>query len=110
MKQGRDNKTGAAGTSGQPHLERQIPPLAHTSMYIWHKYWSRKTWNVVSEFIKNYCPEGGIVFDPFAGSGTTGIACKILNRNYILIEKEPEYIEIIKKRLSSRYQKPLWDE
>ena len=42
---------------------------------------------------------GDIVLDPFAGSGTTAIACKNTNRNYILIEKETEYIEIIKKRL-----------
>lgn len=41
-----------------------------------------------------------IILDPFAGSGTTGVACKNTNRNYILIEKEPEYIEIINKRLS----------
>jgi modification methylase len=40
------------------------------------------------------------ILDPFAGSGTTGVACKNLNRNYILIEKEPEYIEIINKRLN----------
>ena len=33
-------------------------------------------------------------------NGTTGVACKNLNRNYILIEKEQEYIEIIKARLS----------
>ena len=51
------------------HIERQIPPLSHTPMYVWHKYWARKTWNVVGEFIKTYCPEGGIVLDPFAGSG-----------------------------------------
>lgn len=38
--------------------------------------------------------------DPFAGSGTTGVACKNLNRNYILIEKEKEYIDIINKRLN----------
>ena len=31
--------------------------------------------------------------------GTTGVACKNLNRNYILIEKELEYIDIINKRL-----------
>lgn len=42
-----------------------------------------------------------IILDPFAGSGTTGVACKNLNRNYILIEKEPEYIEIINKRLNN---------
>jgi site-specific DNA-methyltransferase (adenine-specific) len=33
-------------------------------------------------------PTGGIVLDPFAGSGTTGIACKNVGREYILIEKE----------------------
>ena len=27
------------------HLNRQIPPEAHTPMYNWHKFWSRKTWN-----------------------------------------------------------------
>ena len=41
-----------------------------------------------------------IILDPFAGSGTTGVACKNLNRNFILIEKEPEYIDIINKRLN----------
>jgi site-specific DNA-methyltransferase (adenine-specific) len=50
--------------------------------------------------IKTYTNEGDLVLDNCAGSGTTGVACKNLNRNYILIEKEPEYIEIIKKRLS----------
>jgi len=44
--------------------------------------------------------DGDIVLDPFAGSGTTGIACKNLNRNFILIEKEQEYIDIINKRLN----------
>ena len=43
--------------------------------------------------------ENDVVLDLFAGTGTTGLACKNLNRNYILIEKEPEYIEIIKERL-----------
>ena len=49
--------------------------------------------------IKTYTNEGDLVLDNCAGSGTTGVACKNTNRNYILIEKEPEYIEIINKRL-----------
>jgi len=49
--------------------------------------------------IKTYTNEGDLVLDNVAGSGTTGVACKNLGRNFILIEKEPEYIEIIKKRL-----------
>lgn len=49
--------------------------------------------------IKTYTNEGDIVLDNVAGSGTTGVACKNTNRNYILIEKEPEYINICKDRL-----------
>jgi site-specific DNA-methyltransferase (adenine-specific) len=51
--------------------------------------------------IKTYTNEGDLVLDNCAGSGTTGVACKNLNRNYILIEKEPEYVEIIKKGLEA---------
>ena len=34
-------------------------------------------------------------------SGTTGVACKNLNRNYILIEKEPEYVKICEERIKN---------
>lgn len=45
-----------------------------------------------------------IICDPFAGSGTTGIACERLNRKYILIEKELEYVEIAAQRISREIQ------
>jgi len=51
------------------------------------------------DHILSWSNEGDTVLDPFAGSGTTGVACKNLNRNFILIEKESEYIDIINKRL-----------
>lgn len=50
--------------------------------------------------IKTYTNEGDLVLDNCAGSGTTGVACYNTNRNCILIEKEPEYCEIIKKRMN----------
>ena len=50
--------------------------------------------------IKTYTNEGDLVLDNTAGSGTTGVACINLNRDYILIEKEKEYIDIINKRLN----------
>ena len=59
------------------------------------------------DHIISWSNEGDIILDPFAGSGTTGVACKNLNRNYILIEKEPEYIDIINKRLNSLTQDKL---
>jgi len=76
------------------HLNRQIPPLAHTSMYLWHKYWSRKTWNVVGEYIKTYCPEGSIVFDPFAGSGITAMEALKNGRRAIVCDLVPIATEI----------------
>ncbi len=46
-------------------------------------------------------PTGGIVLDPFCGSGTTLIAAKELGRPYIGIEKEKEYVEIAEARLKT---------
>lgn len=51
--------------------------------------------------IKACCPKDGIVLDPFAGSGTTGKAAMELGRRSILIELNPDYIEIIKSRCNS---------
>ena len=48
------------------------------------------------------CPEGGIVFDPFMGAGTTAIVCGLLGRNFVGIELNPEYIEIAKRRIQER--------
>ena len=50
--------------------------------------------------IKTYTNEGDTVLDNAAGSGTTGVAARNTNRNYILIEKEQEYIDIINQRLT----------
>lgn len=46
-------------------------------------------------------PTGGVVLDPFMGSGTTGIACKKQGRDFIGIEREEEYIEIAKARIDA---------
>jgi len=42
--------------------------------------------------------EGDIVLDPFNGAGTSGIACAKLNRKYVGIELDKEYLEISKRR------------
>ena len=50
--------------------------------------------------IKTYTNEGDLVLDNCMGSGTTGVACKNLNRNFIGIEKDPEYFKIAEKRIN----------
>ncbi len=52
-----------------------------------------------SFFIKLLCPEGGLVLDPFGGSGTTGVAALSSGRNCVLIDNNPEYCQEAIKRL-----------
>ncbi len=54
------------------------------------------------------CPEGGTVLDPFGGAGTTGLVAQQNNRDSILIELNPDYIEIAKERLNN--DAPLFNE
>lgn len=51
--------------------------------------------------IKAGCPVNGIVLDPFMGAGTTALVSKKLNRNYIGIELNKEYIDIANKRINN---------
>ena len=51
--------------------------------------------------IKTYTNEGEIVLDNCMGSGSTGVACKRLNRKFIGIEKDKEYFEIAKERIEN---------
>lgn len=47
------------------------------------------------------CPQGGLVLDPFMGSGTTAIAAEKFNRNWLGIELNPEYAQMAKERLKN---------
>jgi len=49
--------------------------------------------------VKLVSREGTTILDPFMGSGTTGIACRNLNRNFIGIERDVDYMEIATKRI-----------
>lgn len=54
---------------------------------------------LIEPMIKAGCPQGGIVLDPFMGSGTTAWVARNLGRNYLGCELNPAYIKLIKKRL-----------
>jgi site-specific DNA-methyltransferase (adenine-specific) len=71
-------------------------------------YWSmpentdhptQKPEKLIAKLILASCPENGIVFDPFLGSGTTSTVAKKLNRRYVGIEMNEEYCCIAEKRL-----------
>jgi len=58
-----------------------------------------KPLQIIQNFVVNSSVEGDTVLDCFMGSGTTGVACRNLNRNFIGIEIDPKYFEIAQKRL-----------
>jgi adenine-specific DNA methylase len=59
-----------------------------------HKFWARKSPNVVAEYIKHYSKEGDIVLDPFAGSGVTAIEAIKLKRKAICMDYNPVMVFI----------------
>jgi len=64
------------------------------------KHPTQKPIELMKYFIKTYSKQDQTVLDPFMGSGTTGVACKELGRNFIGIEIEPKYFEIAQRRIN----------
>jgi len=73
-------------------------PICHGKERYQHP--TQKPLSLFCDLIEKHSNIGDIVLDSFAGTGTTGHACKKLERDYILIEREDTYIEIIKERLN----------
>jgi len=72
----------------------------------WNKTWNelhptQKPVEMFAYLIEKSTKPWDIVLDCFAWSGTTAVACIETWRNYIVIEKEPKYVEIINKRIAS---------
>ncbi|MCY7376566.1 MAG: site-specific DNA-methyltransferase [Pyrinomonadaceae bacterium] len=63
---------------------------------------TQKPLEIIERMVRASCPENGIVLDPFAGTGTTAIACLLNKRRYITYELNPEYYEMILKRIKRK--------
>ena len=66
------------------------------------KHPTQKPLALMEYLIKTYSNEGETVLDNCMGSGTTGVACKNLNRNFIGIEKDEAYFKIAEQRINAR--------
>ena len=60
---------------------------------------TQKPLELIEYLVKTYTKQGDTILDPFMGSGTTGVACKNLNRNFIGIELDETYFNIAKERI-----------
>jgi len=66
---------------------------------------TQKPVELMVHFIELHTQEGDTVLDPFMGSGTTGVACERMGRNFIGIELDPDYCEIARKRIADEQNK-----
>lgn len=63
--------------------------------------------DLMRAIVRDYSRPGDLVVDPFAGSGTTALACAMEGRRCITSEEKPEHYEIARRRLSKHYQPGL---
>ncbi|WP_305887993.1 DNA-methyltransferase [Moraxella ovis] len=73
------------------------------------KHPTQKPLGLLSRIILSSTQKGDLILDPFSGSGTTGIASILLDRKYVGIEQELEFLELSKRRyqamtLESKYE------
>ena len=62
-------------------------------------YPTQKPIGILRRIIQARSKEGDVVLDFFAGSGTTGVGANMLGRRFVLVDKNPEALEVIKQRL-----------
>lgn len=85
--------------NGEPRWE---PPLPTTMLEIKStrgKHSTEKPVALMEWLLKYFSKEGDVVLDPTMGSGSTGVACSNMNRNFIGIEKDNEIFEVACQRI-----------
>jgi site-specific DNA-methyltransferase (adenine-specific) len=95
---GHIDATPYVSVDGGPRLMRSVLRVPSCHGYAEHP--TQKPLGIVQPLIEYGCPPGGLVLDPFMGSGTTLVAAKQLGRRAIGIEIEERYCEIAAQRLS----------
>ena len=68
---------------------------------------SQKPIALICELIEKHTNPGDTILDPFMGSGTTGVACVKLGRNFIGMEINPDYFKIAERRIAEAQQQPI---
>ncbi|NCU32912.1 MAG: DNA methylase, partial [Candidatus Moranbacteria bacterium] len=72
-----------------------------------HGYFTKQTWNVVAEYIKNFSKPGDLVLDPFGGSGVTAVEALMNNRSAINIDLNPMAVFMVQSLIAPVKQSDL---
>lgn len=94
--------TGGGQTDRYPSNVLTIPVVNNDNSNGDKFHPTQKPVELFEYLIKTYTNEGDLVLDNCMGSGTTGVACKNLNRSFIGIEMDDKYFEIAKKRIEGK--------
>lgn len=94
---GKREATHYVSQDGGPKLQRSV--FFEHNLHGYAEHPTQKPEGITEALLRYSCPEGGIVFDPFMGSGTTGVVAQKLGLNFLGIDKNPEYFEIAKRRI-----------
>lgn len=70
-------------------FNKEIKAKTYKGIYAMHKYWAKKPFNVISEYINHFTNEGEVVFDPFCGSGVVITESLMNNRKAIANDLNP---------------------
>tara|TARA_R110002073_G_scaffold307987_2_gene477870 strand:- start:2401 stop:3354 length:954 start_codon:yes stop_codon:yes gene_type:complete len=103
VKQDKHTLYGEIKEKGIPHTTTYNPPLPNTLLEIKStrgKHSTEKPVALMEWIFKYYSKEGDVVLDPTMGSGSTGVACKNMNRNFIGIEMDEEIFKVAESRLN----------
>ena len=84
----------------------RIPIINYETLPEWTPHPTQKPLLLIKKLILENTNEGDTIFDPFMGSGTTGVACVQTGRNFIGIEIDPDYFAIAEKRIKEAKMQP----
>ena len=92
------------GDSKESPIGKYDPPLPNSLLEVKSergKHSTQKPVNLIKWCLKYYSKEGDKVLDPTMGSGSAGVDCKEMNRNFIGIEKDPEIFKLAEERIAN---------
>ncbi|MEJ5308818.1 MAG: DNA methyltransferase [Anaerolineae bacterium] len=83
-----------------PAANTLADPLAYRGLYAFHKYWGKKPAEPMRYLVQQLCPQGGLVVDPFLGSGISALETVQLKRRFIGVDINPVAVRIARLLVS----------